>query len=67
MGIMEKLGKVLGMESEAQKLYTELNTEKYRQRSYEVQDLDEGMAVINESMWGWWKPRYLLNHNTKCG
>lgn len=63
---MEKLGKVLGMESEAQKLYTELNTEKYRQRSYEVQDLDEDMAVINESMWGWWKPRYLLNHNTRC-
>ena len=63
---MEKLGKVLGMESEARKLYTELNTEKYRQRSYEVQNLDEGMAVINESMWGWWKPRYLLNHNTRC-
>lgn len=66
MSITEKLGKVLGMENEAQKLYMELNTEKYRHRPYEVNELDEGMAVINESMWGWWKPRYLLNHNTKC-
>ena len=24
------------------------------------------MSIINETMRGWWKPRYLLNHNTKC-
>ena len=24
------------------------------------------MAVINETMWGWWNPHYLFNHNTKC-
>ena len=47
-------------------LYIKLNDEKYKQGSYETCDLDEGMAVINECMWGWWKPRYLVNHNTKC-
>ena len=47
-------------------LYITLNDEKYKHGSYETRDLGEGMAVVNESMWGWWKPRYLLNHNTKC-
>ena len=47
------------------RLYDILNTENYKHGSYETHDLDEGMAVINESMWGWWKPRFLLNHNTK--
>lgn len=47
-------------------LYMMLNDEKYKRGSYEMHDLGEGMAVINESMWGWWKPRYLVNHNTRC-
>lgn len=48
------------------KLYEMLNDEKYKHGSYKTCDLDEGMAVINESIWGWWKPRYLVNHNTRC-
>ena len=47
-------------------LYTMLNDEEYKHGSYETRNLGEGMAVVNESMWGWWKPRYLVNHNTKC-
>ena len=47
-------------------LYTMLNDEKYKHGSYNTRDLGEGMAVVNESMWGWWKPRYLVNHNTQC-
>lgn len=47
-------------------LYTMLDDEKYKHGSYNTRDLGEGMAVVNESMWGWWKPRYLVNHNTKC-
>lgn len=46
-------------------LYDMLNKDEYRHGSYEVQDLSEGMELINESMRGWWKPRYLINHNTK--
>ena len=41
-------------------LYIILDDEKYKHGSYETRDLDEGMAVVNESMWGWWKPRYLV-------
>ena len=65
-GIMEKIGQLFGKDNEAKKLYEVINTEQYRERPYEVNDLGEGMAVIKESMWGWWKPRYLLNHNTQC-
>lgn len=53
-------------EKAEQKLYNKLNTDTYRERPYEVRELGEGMAVVNEDMWGWWKPRFLVNHNTKC-
>ena len=54
------------LERAEQKLYNKLNTETYKERPYEVSDLGEGMAVVNEDIWGWWKPRFLVNHNTKC-
>ena len=47
-------------------LYKSLITEEYKEYPFETRDLGEGMSVINETMRGWWKPRYLLNHNTKC-
>ena len=49
-----------------EKLYTLLNTERYRKSPYETVDLGENMSVIKQVIWGWWKPRFLLNHNTKC-
>ena len=55
---------MLGCESEAEKLYKVLNTDEYKERPYEYSDLGEGMAVIGETMWGWWKHRFLINHNT---
>jgi hypothetical protein len=51
---------------EEKKLYELLNTEDYKHGLYKTSDLGEGMSVTYESMWGWWKPRYLVNHNTKC-
>lgn len=66
MSIFRKISKMLEREHYDKKLYQLLNMDKYKSLSYEVQDLGEGMAVINESMCGWWKPRYLLNHNTEC-
>ncbi len=65
MGIYSKINKLMGIESPEQKLYKVLNTDRFKERPFEVDDLGEGMAVVNESMWGWWKPRYLLNHNTQ--
>ena len=31
---------------------------------YETSDLDEGMAVVSESIGEWWKQRFLINNNT---
>ena len=66
MSIYEEISKMAGDESYDEKLYKLLNTDKFNDDPYETEDLGEGMAVINEAMWGWWKPRYLVNHNTKC-
>ena len=66
MSIYKKISKMSGNESYDEKLYQLLTTDRYRNRPYETNDLGEGMAVINETMWGWWKPRYLVIHNTKC-
>ena len=66
MSIYEEISSMLGNESYDEKLYQLLTTDRFRNRPYETNDLGEGMAVIKESMWGWWKPRYLVNHNTKC-
>ena len=66
MCICDKTGKMPGHESEAEKLYEVLNTDEYKKRPYEYEDRGEGMGVISETMWGWWKHRFLINHNTKC-
>ena len=50
----------------ADSLYRLLTSEKYAEHPYETNDLGEGMAVVEEVMNGWWKPRFLINHNTKC-
>lgn len=65
MSIYKIICKMLGIES-PEKLYKVLNTDEYKECPYEYSDLGEGMGVIEETMCGWWKPRYLLNHNTKC-
>ena len=65
MSIIKMIDKMMGHESEAEKLYKILNTVEYKERPYEYSDLGEGMAVIGETMWGWWKHRFLINHNTK--
>lgn len=66
MSINDKISQMLGLESDDEKLYKLLNTDEYRKYPYEYEDLGEGMGVIGETMWGWWKHRFLINHNTKC-
>lgn len=56
----------MGNKSCDEKLYQELDTDKYKKLPYKYSYLGEGMGVIDETMWGWWKHRYLVNHNTKC-
>lgn len=66
MSIYKMINKIMGRESTEERLYKLLSTDEYKERPYDVDDLGEGMAVVNETMWGWWKPRFLVNHNTKC-
>lgn len=63
--VCEYLEKWLDRDNLAHELYDSLNEDEYRQGSYKVEDLGERMAVIYESMLGWWKPRYLVNHNSR--
>ena len=48
-----------------EKMYRILSLDKYASGDYEKCKLGEGMEVINQVIWGWWKPRFLLNHNLK--
>ncbi len=66
MSIYDKISKMLGHESEAEKLYKVLDSDEYKKYPYDTKDLDEGMAVIMMDMRGWFKPRFLVNHNTRC-
>jgi len=48
-----------------EKMYRILCDEKYSDGAYKRATLGEGMEVVNQLIWGWWKPRFLLNHNLK--
>ena len=62
--LKETISKMSGKESYEEKLYQILmNSKRYKKQPYKVDDLEEGMAVIYESIGEWWKPRFLMNHN----
>ena len=44
--------------------YALLITDTYKSRPWETEDLGEGMAVVNQCIGEWWKPRFIINHNT---
>lgn len=48
-------------------LYSELSKPEYNDRSagFYTEDLHEGMALVHESIYGWWKPRFLMDNRTK--
>lgn len=48
-----------------EKMYRILCSDKYNKGGYKRASLGEGMEVIYQLIWGWWKPRFLLNHNLK--
>lgn len=66
MSLIKKIQKPSDSGSYDEKMYKLLLAEKYDDRPYRRNDLNEGMELIEEVIYGWWKPRFLLNHNTKC-
>lgn len=65
MTIITRICSLFNFSNEA-KLYKQLNKKKYREYPYEVKDLGEGMVLLNESIGGWWKPRYLIDEQAQC-
>lgn len=47
-------------------LYRILISPAFATNKFSKTELGEQMTVINETLCGYWKPRYLLNHSTKC-
>lgn len=64
MSIYKKLAKIHSNKSTEEKLYEVLQSNTYKSSLYKTEDLGEGMAVLYQSIWGWYKPRFVLNHNS---
>lgn len=65
MSIYKKLSRIKSDKSTEEKLYEVLQLDTYKSDQYKLDDLGEGMAVLYQSIWGWYKPRFVLNHNNK--
>ena len=66
MNIYDKIRRMLGNETYDEKMYKLLNTERFNRERYETTEKSENMSMVKQSIIGWWKPRYLLDHRTKC-
>lgn len=56
--------KTEALEIESKNLYARLLSDAANDNLV-IHDLGEGMAVIEQVLGRYWKPRYLINHNTK--
>lgn len=61
-----KANKNQSNDSAARELYTKLNTEMYKSGSWRTIDNGEEMSIASQVICQYWKPRYLLDHNSKC-
>jgi len=53
-------------DSSARELYSKLNTEMYKSHPWQTEGLGENMSVVKEVIMQYWKPRFLMDHHTKC-
>ncbi len=66
MNIYDKISKMADESGTYdEKMYLILSSDKYSTGEYQKRSLGEGMEIVNQVIWGWWKPRFLLNHNLK--
>ena len=47
-------------------LYEELTTKKYSDYPFQTKDLREQMALVEEVITGYWKPRFLVDYGARC-
>ena len=66
MKILDLFGKgTQGKENADKELYVKLCAEEFSRRPYEKEDLKDGMYVVNQSIGGYWKPRFLVDERNK--
>ena len=65
MGLNRLLKKLAPGETLEEALYKKLTEKKLSENLYKTEELGEGMGVVYQLINGWWKPRYILNHNAK--
>lgn len=65
MSVFKKIRRIIGSESDAEKLYKVLISDTYKNRNYRQSDPGEGMESISKLVIDYWKQRYLLDHNRK--
>ena len=66
MKILDLFGKGIQEKKNADKeLYVKLCAEEFSRRPYEKEDLKDGMYVVNQSIGGYWKPRFLVDERNK--
>ena len=66
MSVMKKVDALVAPDkSFDEKLYMALSTMDFTRNGYRVNELGEGMSVIEQVIWGWWKQRYLID-NKNC-
>ena len=67
MNLLDKLKEVIGHDGQSEKrLYRTLTISSQLSNAYEKNELGEQMSVVSMLIGGYWKPRILLNHTTKC-
>lgn len=49
-----------------EKMYRLLMDRRYNSGPYERKSLADGMCLISQNIWGWWKPRFLIDDRHKC-
>lgn len=49
----------------AQNLYIVLKNEDLTKSPFDTDDLGEDMTLVKESIFGWWKPVYVMDHRNK--
>lgn len=54
-----------GSADSASMMYAMLEKDEYRQYPFSVKDLGDGMAIVDEVISGYWKPRFLVDNRAK--
>jgi len=49
-----------------EKMYLILSESKYTRSPYETKNLNEDMSLVYQCILGYYKPRFLMDHRTRC-